>query len=508
MKKVVSGNDLRNKLQNAVDLLCDTVKMTLGPKGSNIIIDHSSFSPFITNDGVTIAENIESEDEIINTILELAKEASIKTNEVVGDGTTTTLVLLQSIFNNGLNLINDGVNQMVIKKELDKIVEKLIIKIKKESRKCNVQEIEKIVNISANDYKIGKDIMDAYLRINNVMGIKITEGNDSYTKIQHLKGYTFETDVASPYYFINASNINLKDVKILLIENSLYDIEFISNILNLIIKEKKNFLIIAKDYGEQFINDIMALNEELEFKIYLIKSPYYGKEEKYFYDDIKDITNCKIINCNVVDYSDLGDIKTLNINRDYINIEFVENETITKKVNLLENNELDDFNKKRISMLKNGIVNIIVGDKTITERREKKMRYDDALCALKSLDDGVIPGSGVVLYKLSKELENSIGDNILKVALKEPLKIILINAGLEYEEIISNIKNNNFTKIYNVNKEIYEEIKCTEVLDSTKVVINSLTNAISIAGMLLTTNSLVINEYQNNINKMNEYNEL
>jgi len=504
MKKVVSGTDLREKLSEAVNLLCDTVKITLGPKGNNVIIDHSNFSPFITNDGVTIAENIESDDLVINTILELAKEASIKTNEVVGDGTTTTLVLLQSIFNNGLKLIEEGVSPIIIKNQLNKSLEKVLLKIKEKTRNCVEEDILNVLNISGNDSEIGETIYNAYSKINNVEGIKIIEGENSITQIEYLKGYTFDTLMASPYYFLNTKKINIKNSKILLLKNELFDIESISKILNIVISNKEDLVIIAENYSNDLINNILSLNEEIDNKIYLIKSSFYGREETCFYNDLKNICECKIINdLEHIDYYDLGTILEMNITKEYSNIIFQENKSIIKQLEILQNSE-NDFDKKRYSMLKNGIVNIVVGANTITERREKKMRYDDALCALKSIEEGILPGSGLILYQISEELDN----DILKDALKEPLKTILINSGLNEKKIIEYIKNNNYNKVYNVNTNSYEDISKTKVVDTYKVIKSCITNSISIAGMLLTTQSLVINERVNNLNKINDYNEL
>lgn len=511
MKKIIKDKDLYEKLEEAINLLCNIVKITLGPQGNNVIIDHSNFSPFITNDGVTIAENIESEDPVINTILELTKEASIKTNELVGDGTTTTLVLLQSIFNNGIKLIKEGIKPIILKRELDNSLEKVKELLKNKSRKINKEEIINLTSVSANDKIIGNIISDAYFKIGNTDGIKIYEGNDYDTRIEYLKGYTFDTNVASSYYFLDKKEINANNSRILLIESNLYEIEEISIIINKMIEEKKDLIIIAKDYSENLINDILTLNLELDIKIYLLKSPFYGNQEKYFYDDIKDITNCKIINnLNNITLNDIGFIKNIRINKDYTNIEFNTNDNINQKIEYLKNNsdnEEDCF--KRISMLDKGIVNIIVGAPTITERREKKMRFDDALCALNTISDGVLPGSGVMLLEISDTLEvDSNGDNLLKEALKKPFYEIMNNAGLNKNSIESEIKNNNYKIVYNVNKNLFENIFDTEVIDSTKVIIIALTNAVSIAGMLLTTNSLIINEYQNNLNKINDYNEL
>ena len=232
MKKVVSGNVLKEKMIEAIDLLCDTVKVTLGPKGNNVIIDHSNFSPFITNDGVTIAENIESDDEITNTILELAKEASIKTNEIVGDGTTTTLVLLQSIFKEGLKVINEGVSPIILKQEIDESLNKIIELLKSKSRKPTNNDLLNISTISSNDKKIGKLIYEAYLKTQNKDAIKIIETNDIDCSLNFIKGYNFETVIASPYYFNEFKEINITNCKILIIDKTLEGIEEVANVLN------------------------------------------------------------------------------------------------------------------------------------------------------------------------------------------------------------------------------------------------------------------------------------
>jgi len=512
MKRVVSNEELKEKLGEAINLLCDTVKVTLGPRCSNVIIDHSTFSPFITNDGVTIASNIESDDPVINTILELAKEASIKTNENVGDGTTTTLVLLQSIFNNGLTFIKNGINPIVLKKELDTSLDKIINIIKEKEYRLDNKNIRNLVSVSANDKEIGKIISDAYFMIGNKEGIKVYEGNEFETKVNYLKGYTFDTNIASPYFFLNNKEIILNDARLLLIEDDINNIELLADVINHVIEENQNLIVIAKDYSDKLINDIIALNMELDKKIYLLKSIEYGNREKEFYDDLKDITGSKILkNDNIIGLSDLGKIKNITINKEYTKIEFITNKKIKSKVEELEKNINEDYEyySKRINMLKKGIVNILVGAPTVTERREKKMRFDDALCALGTIDDGILPGGGLVLLEISDILDNSsIGTKILKEALKIPFETIIYNAGINKEEIYNRIKDSNYKLIYNIVKNEYEDIYNTEVIDSKKVIINTLTNAVSISGMLLTTSSLIINEYQNNLNKENGFGEI
>ena len=515
MKKVVSGNILKEKMIEAIDLLCDTVKVTLGPKGNNVIIDHSNFSPFITNDGVTIAENIESDDEITNTILELAKESSIKTNEIVGDGTTTTLVLLQSIFKEGLKVIDERVSPIILKQEIDESLNKIIELLKSKSRKPTNNDLLNIATISSNDKKIGKLICEAYLRTQNKDAIKIIETNDIDCSLNFIKGYNFETVIASPYYFNEFKEINITNCKILIIDKTLEGIEEVTNVLNEVLKNNLNLVIIAQDYDNYLVNEIISINMENESKIYLLKSPNYGNKQKSILKDISIITGAKIIN-KIVSLDDLGNILQIKINEEITNISFEMNNNINTRIKELElqikniDNSLDkDFYNNTIAMFDTCLANINVGATTITERREKKMRFDDALCAIDIATNGVLPGTGLTLLEISDNLElQNNGNEILKNAIIMPIKQIISNAGLDSNSIIEEIRNSSYKKLYNVKTDTFESIVETCVIDPTEVVINSLKNACSIAGMLLTTSNLVINEYKNSLNKINDYNEL
>ncbi len=503
MKKIVTGKELEEKMQEAIDLLCNTVKTTLGPKGSNIIIDHSNFSPFITNDGVTIAENIESEDEVINTILELAKEASIKTNTQVGDGTTTTLVLLQKIYNLGLNLIQKGHNPIVLKRELDQELEKIIPLIKKESWIPKEKDLKNIATISSKDEEIGEIITKAYFQVGEIEAINIQEYEEEETKINFIKGYSLDTNLASDY-FLNA----LKEVKYLnpfylLVNSSLDDLEDISVILNNVLKSQKPLIIIANLYSEEFMQNILTLNNDYQAQIILLKTPYYGLSSLETLEDIAALSGGVIIDdAKDAKISSLGMSESIIINREKTIINYEPSPRLTK---YLEKLAQDDNNTKRRVMLQKGSVEIMVGAPTTTERREKKMRFDDALYALNSAKDGVLLGSGIVLSKISESLNSKeVSTSIFKEALLEPLKQILYNSGNDYNLVYNELKNDNFKKLYNVKTGKMEEESKSVVLDSLEVVINSLKNATSIAGMLLTTTSLVINEYATN--KPNSYN--
>lgn len=513
LKKVINNDELRKKINEAISILCGTVKTTLGPKGNNIIIDHSIFSPFITNDGVTIAQNIESNDEAINTILEFVKEAAIKTNETVGDGTTTTLVLLEAIYNEGLKLVNNGLSPILLKNKLDAKLTNIEKMILEKSHLPNAKELTNIASVSANNSDVGKLISDVYFKVKNHNAINIIEG-DNITTTTFLKGYTLETNITSDYYFKDSKELTIDKSKILLVNNYLDNINNVSEIINYVISNNANLIIIANEYNEYFINEILSLYINNDIKIYLLKNPEYGAKQYCILKDISIFSNAKIIdNTDYILTNSLGDIDNINITSENTIFNFKHNKKIDKRIieikDEINNNNNIEFINRRIAMFNNGLATICVGAQTTTEKRELKMRYDDALCAIKSACNGVIPGSGLILLEISDSLKENNEINILfKNILITPFKQILHNAGVDYNEIYNNIKKMNYTKIYNINNNNFEDINKTLVLDSTEVVINSLKNACSIASMLLTTNSLVINECSNNSNRINNYNEL
>lgn len=504
MKKIVNGKILREKMNEAINLLCGTVKATLGPKGNNVIIDHSSFTPFITNDGVTIAENIESDDAVVNTILTLAKEASIKTNEVVGDGTTTTLVLLEAIYNYGIKLIDEGISPLTIKKELDLALLEILKMIDNFSKTASKDDLLLVATNSANSLEIGKNISEVFNKIKNKNSIFIKEGNLEKTIINYIKGYTFDTVLASPY-FLQTSELLVNNPYILIKNEIIDDIELIAENLNYIINNNESLIILAKDYSDDVVNQILSLYLDENINIILLKNPEFGIREYYFESDIKAILDNQINGYKTV--------KGIKINKNKTTILFNKSQTLLNHVKHLKTlkfeEEIDsNYIKEKISMFQNGIAEIIVGSNTITERRELKMRYDDALCAVSSCDEGVVPGSGIIYALISDYLTNqTIGNDILKNALIKPLEQIIINSDLD-NSILEKIKNSTYQELYNVKTENFENISDTKVIDPTKVIKNALKNSCSIASMLLTTNALVINEYSNNINKINDFNEI
>ena len=507
MKKVIYGKELTEKMDLAINLLCNTVKTTLGPKGSNVIIDHSSFSPFITNDGVTIASNIESEDEVVNTILELAKEASIKTNNSVGDGTTTTLVLLQKIYEEGRKLINNGVNPIFLKKELQKRKEAIVDEIRQRSIIPTDSLLLKIACTSSNSLEIGQNVYKAFLLAKKHNFIKVEQSNNEKTFISKKCGYITDSNIASFYFFKDKEKIILDNPNILLINDCLNDIEEISELVNEVVVKKEKLVIISEYYSDYFIKQVVSLYLEENVEIYLLKWSEFGKRRLDIINDISLITDSKVCDNNI-SYENIGRCRKVEITKEEVVFIYDNNAKINEKVLEIEkrlNEEKDEFEKeflnKRLSMLQDGLVVIEVGASTKIEQKEKKMRYDDAVCAINSALNGIVLGGGVTFYEISEKLlVNDNIDKIFKLSLAEILKQILYNAGVFDEKIIEEIKKSNFQKIYNVKSSLFEKNKQINIFDATDVLINALNNAVSIASMLLTTTSLIINEYKQEIN--------
>jgi len=517
MKKIVTGEELKRSMKEAINILCDTVKCTLGPKGSNIIIDHSNFSPFITNDGVTIAESIESEDEVVNVILELAKEASIMTNKTVGDGTTTTLVLLQSLFNLSMDLIDIGYNPIILKKELLNSLDKILKIVEKEKRPINDKLIFNIANIASNDEKIANVVSDVFMKIPYKEAVNIKEVEENIIDVNYYKGYTFQSSLASPLLLKDQSSLVFNDVEALIIDDELTDLENINVVLNEVFNTKKCLFIVANDFSDYVINNITSYVLDGELNCVLVKISDYGTRLRNIQKDIEIISGAKIINNERdVNVQYLGHFKNIFVTKYDVRIDFINNEMVSKYVldldaelSEIKDDYLKEFYLKRISMFDKGTAEILIGGYTKTELREKRMRLDDALCAVYSSREGVLVGGGVTYLKISSLLnETNEIEKIWKNALEMPFKELMHNSGLDYENIKEKIVNEKYNLVYNVSKDCLEKRDETDVIDSYKVVVNSLINSCSIASMLITTNSLVINEQLNNLNKVTEYGDI
>ncbi len=507
MRKVIMKEELYQKMQEAIHLLCDTVKTTLGPKGRNVIIDHSLFTPFITNDGATIARNIESDDAIINTILEIAKEASLKTDENVGDGTTTTLVLLESIFDLSCELIQKGMNPMLLKKNLEQSLGKVLELLEKEKRKTTEKEYEDIAKIAANDEEMGLFIYEVYQKIKTKNGIQIEEVNENKLEVTYQKGYCFPIELASPL-FLNEQEKRVFHKPIFVFIEELADcLENYSLYVNDAMKNKRDLLFIANSYTDSFKEECLYFNKEGTLNCALLKINEFGMKQKIINQDIAFLTNRKenigtCEHCILTNENALISFTSSKKTLDYV-------ATIQKELENIKEEFDQEFYSKRMAMFLNGLAKIKIGAPTKTESHEKKMRLVDALCALESASQGTIVGGGITFLKLASALPIlQETDCVLKETLEIPFKQILMNAGIDVEEIQTRIEKEHYQLVYNVSNEKFEEIGNTKVFDSYVVMKQAIVNACSIAEMLLSTTSLVLNEHENNFNKTNEFTEL
>lgn len=502
MKEVITGEVLKNKMLESINLLCDTVSKTLGPTGNNILINNSDTSPFITNDGVTIASNIESQDTATNTILEIIKEASLKTNELVGDGTTTTLVLLKSIYTLGIDEINNGTNPIILKNELNKTLNKIVEELKKKSKSPNLKDYYKIAYNSSNMEEIAEVTSNLFSKMNSKYSIKLEEGYREKTYYEIKKGYNLELDNISNMYFSKEKEISLKDVNVLVLKGYLSNLEDISEIINEGLKDK-NTVIFVEEMDEAIKNQLLVYFLTNKKNIFIFTLPEYASRREKIENDLKVLANCTIKNIDYenVYYSDVGLIDEVKITKEEVVLStnsLNTNKLIEELKNELENtyNEYEkEFIETRLSKLEEGIATIYVGGITKSEKREKLLRYEDSLCALEVSKGGIVKGEGLTYLEVSDILnEDDVAERIIKKSLEEPFIKIMENLGVDYKDIEKEIRDSNYKKIYDYRTSSLINTDDSNIIDPLEVVVASLKNATSIASLLLTTSSLVINE--------------
>lgn len=501
MKKVIVGEELKEVILEAINLLCKTVSLTLGPTGNNILINNSETSPFITNDGVTIAKNIESNDKRINTVLEIIKEASLKTNELVGDGTTTTLVLLENIYKEGLKEIENGKSPIIVKKELTDTLDWIIKKLEKNRIYPTKDNLASIASISANDKNIGSFLSNEYSKMQSKYAISLKESNSTETYTELKTGYSVETNNLSNLYFKKSKTLNLNNVYTFVIKGYLTDLESISDIINEGFNDK-NILIFVEGIDNRIKEEVLVYYLTENKNIFLIELPEFASHKEKIEDDIRIISNCNIKNIDYEDvcFKDSGLIDNISITKDDVTLNVNKDNSKVLIETLKEelNNSFDDYEKEfiesRLAKLENGLLTIYVGGITKTEIKEKLMRYEDALCALDIAKKGITLGEGVTFLKISEEMfPKTSGDFILKKSLTGVIDKIVENTGV-VKDIKKLIIESNFNSIYNFETDKLENISDTKIIDPLEVIIVALKNAVSIASLLLTTTSLVINE--------------
>ena len=502
MKKIVCGNLLLDKMKEAINNICDAVSITLGPTGNNVLISSSITSSYITNDGVTIAENIYSDDLVVNAILSIIKEASLKTNEMVGDGTTTTLVLLKEIYYNGLEAINNGISPILLKKEMDCTLNNIVEKILEYSKKPLKKDLLSVAYNSSNDELIANMVYNVYMKVKNSFNIKLEESNSEKTYYELKKGYEVMISSIPDYLFKNKNKIVLNNCKIILMDK-IYDFDGLEHIINEILNSNENLCIIATEISELVKQNIISLNINNNLPIYYIEIPTYETNKYMILEDISAIININDLKIGKVDYLEILKESAILYNKE--RNKMVKKQIINIKKNLEDcnNSYQRDLMLERISKLENNGVVIYVGGNTSVEKKEKKMRFEDCINAVETAKKGVVIGEGLIFYKVLNNLkiENN-GDAVIYKSIVKPFIQIMDNSNLDYKLIINEIEKSYFSKIFNIKNNNYEDLSISKIIDPTYVVIEALKNAVSIAGMLLTTKYLIINEdekYKNSI---------
>jgi len=516
-KQIVFGDNARQGLLKGIDKVADTVKVTLGPRGRNVILDKGG-SPTVTNDGVTIAKDISLVDKFENMGTKLIKEIASKSQEDSGDGTTTAVMLGQAIIKEGMKNITAGSNPIEIKKGIEKAVKEVVKYLKENSVDIKEKEmISQVATISSNnDSEIGKLIANAMEKVGNEGVITVEDGKSIETDLEVAMGMEFNKGFISPYMATNHEKMicELEDPYILITNKKISSMKEIVPTLEIVARSGKPLLIIAEDVeGEAQAALIINLIKGA-LRVCAVKNPGFGDEQKEILEDIASLTGAKVVledkgmKLEEISLEFLGSARRVVVSSDKTVI--VEGkgtkEEIESRKRLIEGqmkNSDSEYKeeslRKRLARLGGGVAVIKVGAATETELEEKKMRIDDALNATRAaIEEGVIVGGGIGLYrgknvldKLEFEGDEQVGVNIMKKVLEEPIRQISRNSGVEEAEVISKIKDKDKNFGFNAKSFKYEDLFKAGVIDPTKVVKNSLQNAASVAGMVLTTEALV-----------------
>ncbi len=515
MAKQISFNeDVRAALKRGVDKLANAVKVTLGPKGRNVILDRGFGSPIVTKDGVTVAKEIELEDKFENLGAELVKEVASKTNDVAGDGTTTATVLAQALIAEGLRNVTAGTNPQVLRRGIEKGVELLVKEIKEKiATPIKGEEIEKVASISANDSEIGSMIAQAMKKVGENGVITVEESQSFGVDVEVVEGMQFDKGYVSAYMMTNADRMEAEyqDAHILITDRKVSSIQDILPILEKVATTgKKELVLICEDVDGEALTTLVVNKLRGAFSTLAIKAPGFGDRRKAMLQDIAILTGGKVISDEVgmkledVQLSDLGQARKVVSTKE--NTTIVEGRgdkaMIDERVKQIKT-QLDqtdsDFEKEkmqeRIAKLSGGVAVIRVGAATETEMKEKKHRIEDAVAATKAaVEEGIVPGGGVALIRAISALDRAslegderMGLNILRRALEEPLRMIASNAGMDGSVVAEKVKSLTGAMGYNAATNEYEDLVKAGVIDPAKVTRFALQNAASIAIMILTT---------------------
>ena len=518
-KDIRFAQDTRKALETGVNKLADTVKVTLGPKGRNVILDKTFGVPLITNDGVTIAKEIELEDRFENMGAQLVKQVATKTNDVAGDGTTTATVLAQAIIREGLKNVTAGANPIILRKGIQKAVESAVEELKKQSRTIETQEeIAQVGAVSSGDNEIGKLIAQAMEVVGKEGVITVEESKTMNTELETVEGMQFDRGFVSAYMVTDVDKMEavLNDPYILITDKKISNIQELLPILNKIVEQGKKLLIIAEDVEGEALSTLVLNKLRGVCEIVAVKAPGFGDRRKEMLQDIAILTGGVVISEEVgydlkeCDLDMLGRASSIKVVKDSTTIVggFGEKEEIQNRVNQIKHlieETSSDFDKEklleRLAKLAGGVAVVKVGAATEVEMKEKKLRIEDALNATRAaVEEGIVAGGGTalvstipVLDKLVETLEGEeqLGAKIVRKALEEPLRQIAINAGLEGAVIVQNVIEEDPEVGFDALNEKYVNMIEAGIVDPTKVTRSALQNAASIAGVFLTTEAAV-----------------
>ena len=505
-------------MQRGVDTLANTVKVTLGPKGRNVVLDKKFGAPLITNDGVSIAREIELEDPFENMGAQLVKEVATKTNDVAGDGTTTATLLAQAIIREGLKNVTAGANPMLIRQGIKKAVDVTVEELKKISKPINGKEdIARVASISAADEEVGKLISDAMEKVGNEGVITIEESKSMGTELDVVEGMQFDRGYLSSYMVTDTEKMvaDLDNPYILITDKKISNIQEILPILEQIVQTGKKLMIIAEDIEGEALATLVVNKLRGTFTCIAVKAPGFGDRRKEMLEDIAILTGGQVISEEIgrelkdVTLDMLGVAESVKVTKDNTTIVNGRGDknAIKDRINQIKmrvEETTSDFDKEklqeRLAKLAGGVAVIKVGAATETELKEKKLRIEDALNATKAaVEEGIVPGGGTAYIStigaVEKLTDNNadvqVGINIVRRALEEPLRQIATNAGLEGSVIIEKVRNSEVGIGFDAYNETYVDMVKTGIVDPTKVTRSALQNAASVSATFLTTEGVV-----------------
>ncbi|MBO7186500.1 MAG: chaperonin GroEL [Alistipes sp.] len=526
-KEIKYNVEARELLKEGVDALCNAVKVTLGPKGRNVIIDKKFGAPHVTKDGVTVAKEVELEDTFANMGAQMVREVASKTNDDAGDGTTTATVLAQSLISVGIKNVTAGANPMDLKRGIDAAVERVVESLKAQSQVVgsDIDKIEQVATISANnDRKIGKLIAEAMAKVNNEGVITVEEAKGTETHVDVVEGMQFDRGYISAYFITDTEKMEAQLDKpyILITDKKVSTMKEIMGILEPVAQSGRSLLIIAEDVDGEALSALVVNKLRGTLKIAACKAPGFGDRRKEILEDIATLTGGTVISTDKgMKIEDAGlealgtaDKVTLNKENTTIVDGAGSKEAITARVQQIRasiENASSDYDREklqeRLAKLAGGVAVLYVGAATEVEMKEKKDRVDDALAATRAaVEEGIVPGGGVAYIRAVKCLEGMKGENddqttgiqIVKRAIEEPLRQIVANAGGEGSVVVNKVKEGEGAFGYNARDDKYEDMLAAGIIDPTKVSRVALENAASIASMFLTTECVLAEKKEDN----------